>query len=113
MLERPISSVFIEGAVSPLAEADPLLRRLIETGGWADVERRREILSDPEFIEAFRTMWSRGKSGFNGAPPTQAASRKEFLTRDLNDMQIYRSNIACWPGQTMARGFITVTKRGV
>ena len=56
--------MYSEGAVSPLAEADPLLRRLIETE-LEDVERRREILSDPEFIEAFRTMWSRGKSGFN------------------------------------------------
>jgi N-acyl-D-aspartate/D-glutamate deacylase len=27
---------------------------------------------------------------------------KEFLTRDLNDMQIYRSSVAAWPGQTMA-----------
>lgn len=94
--------VYSEGAVSPLAEADPLLRRLIETE-LEDVERRREILSDPEFIEAFRAMWSRGKSGFTmGHLRRKLRLEKEFLTRDLNDMQIYRSSIACWPGQTMA-----------
>ncbi|MFL2522999.1 MAG: amidohydrolase family protein [Candidatus Azotimanducaceae bacterium] len=94
--------VYSEGAVSPLAEADPLLRRLIETE-LEDVERRREILSDPEFIEAFRAMWSRGKSGFNiGHFRRKLRLEKEFLTRDLNDMQIYRSSIASWPGQTMA-----------
>ncbi|MDP6187480.1 MAG: hypothetical protein QF863_09650, partial [Pseudomonadales bacterium] len=94
--------VYSEGAVSPLAEADPLLRRLIETE-LEDVERRREILSDPDFIEAFRAMWSRGKSGFNiGHLRRKLRLEKEFLTRDLNDMQIYRSSIGSWPGQTMA-----------
>lgn len=94
--------VYSEGAVSPLAEADPLMRRLIETE-LEDVERRREILADPEFIEAFRAMWSRGKSGFNiGHLRRKLRLEKEFLTRDLNDMQIYRSSVSAWPGQTMA-----------
>ncbi len=94
--------VYSEGAVSPLAEADPLMRRLIETE-LEDVERRQEILADPEFIEAFRTMWSRGKSGFNiGHLRRKLRLEKEFLTRDLNDMQIYRSSVDAWPGQTMA-----------
>ena len=94
--------VYSEGAVSPLAEADPLMRRLIETE-LEDVEGRRKILSDPEFVEAFRAMWSRGKSGFNmGHLRRMLRLEKEFLTRDLNDMQIYRSSVAAWPGQTMA-----------
>lgn len=94
--------VYSEGAVSPLAEADPLMRRLIETE-LEDVEGRRKILSDPEFVEAFRAMWSRGKSGFNiGHLRRMLRLEKEFLTRDLNDMQIYRSSIGAWPGQTMA-----------
>ena len=94
--------VYSEGAVSPLAEADPLMRRLIETE-LEDVERRQEILCDPEFIEAFRAMWSRGKSGFNmGHLRRKLRLEKEFLTRDLNDMQIYRSSVDVWPGQTMA-----------
>jgi N-acyl-D-aspartate/D-glutamate deacylase len=94
--------VYSEGAVSPLAEADPLLRRLIETE-LEDVARRQEILADPEFIEAFRAMWSRGKSGFNiGHLRRKLRLEKEFLTRDLNDMQIYRCSVDAWPGQTMA-----------
>lgn len=94
--------VYSEGAVSPLAEADPLMRRLIETE-LEDVEGRRKILLDPEFVEAFRAMWSRGKSGFNmGHLRRMLRLEKEFLTRDLNDMQIYRSSVAAWPGQTMA-----------
>ena len=94
--------VYSEGAVSPLAEADPLMRRLIETE-LEDVEGRRKILSDPEFVDAFRAMWSRGKSGFNmGHLRRMLRLEKEFLTRDLNDMQIYRSSVAAWPGQTMA-----------
>ena len=40
--------IYSEGAVSPLAEADPLLRRLIATE-LEDVAKRREILSEPEF----------------------------------------------------------------
>lgn len=94
--------VYSEGAVSPLAEADPLMRRLIETE-LEDIEGRRKILSDPEFIEAFRAMWSRGKSGFSiGHLRRKLRLEKEFLTRDLNDMQIFRSSINPWPGQTMA-----------
>ena len=94
--------VYSEGAVSPLAEADPMMRRLIETE-LDDVERRRQILADPQFVEAFRAMWSRGKSGFNiGHLRRKLRLEKEFLTRDLNDMQIYRSSVASWPGQTMA-----------
>ena len=38
--------VWSEGAISPLAEADPLMRRLIETE-LEDVETRKRILSDP------------------------------------------------------------------
>lgn len=94
--------VYSEGAVSPLAEADPLMRRLIETE-LDDVAGRRKILSDPDFVEAFRAMWSRGKSGFNmGHLRRMLRLEKEFLTRDLNDMQIFRSSIDAWPGQTMA-----------
>ena len=85
--------IYSEGAVSPLAEADPLLRRLIATE-LEDVAKRREILSEPEFVEAFREMWMRGKSGFNLAHLRRILRiENEFLTRDLNDMVIYLSLI--------------------
>ncbi len=94
--------IFSEGAVSPLAEANPLMRRLIETE-IDEADKRRAILSDPEFIEAFQTMWGRGKSGFNLAHLRRKLRlESEFLTRDLNDMVIYRSPIESWAGQSMA-----------
>ena len=95
--------IYSEGAVSPLAEGNPLMRRLIETE-LEDVAARRRILSDPEFVEAFREMWSRGKSGFSVAHLRRLLRiENEFLTRDLNDMVIYRSTIDAWSGQSMAQ----------
>ena len=94
--------IYSEGAVSPLAEADPLLRRLIATE-LEDVAKRRDILSDPEFLQAFREMWQRGKSGFNLAHLRRILRlENEFLTRDLNDMVIYRSVVTPWLDQSMA-----------
>ena len=94
--------IYSEGAVSPLAEADPLLRRLIATE-LEDVAKRCEILSEPEFVEAFREMWMRGKSGFNLAHLRRILRiENEFLTRDLNDMVIYRSVVTPWLDKSMA-----------
>ena len=97
--------IYSEGAVSPLAEANPLMRRLIETE-LEDVAARQRILADPEFIEAFREMWNRGKRGFSmGHLRRLLRIENEFLTRDLNDMVIYRSALSHWCGQSMAQLF--------
>jgi hypothetical protein len=78
------------------------LRRLIATE-LEDVAKRREILSEPEFVEAFREMWMRGKSGFNIAHLRRVLRiENEFLTRDLNDMVIYRSVVTPWLDKSMA-----------
>ncbi|MEM7099363.1 MAG: amidohydrolase family protein [Pseudomonadota bacterium] len=93
--------IYSEGVVSPLAEANPQLRQLIETE-LDDVERRREIISDPAFVEEFRSMWSRGKSGFNlGHLRRKLRMESEFLTRDLNDMEIFRVPVKGWEGRTL------------
>jgi len=94
--------VWSEGAISPLAEADPLMRQLIETE-LEDVEARRRVLSDPDFVDAFRAMWEKGKSGFN-LDHLRRRLRLEnaFMTRDLNDHVIYRSPVPAWQGRTMA-----------
>jgi N-acyl-D-aspartate/D-glutamate deacylase len=105
--------VWSEGAISPLAEADPLMRRLIETE-LDDVESRRRILSEPEFVEAFREMWARGKQGFD-MDRLRRVLRLEnaFMTRNLADHVIYRSPVPAWQGRTMAdlyldyRGWLT------
>lgn len=97
--------IWSEGAVSPLAEGNPLMRRLIETE-LEDREARRRILEDAEFVEAFRAMWNRGKSGFNLAHLRRMLRlENEFLTRDLNDMVIYRAPVPGWAGLTMAEIF--------
>ncbi len=94
--------IFSEGVVSPLAEANPLMRQLIETE-LEDVLARRKILEDPAFVDAFREMWAAGKSGFNLAHLRRKLRMEgEFLTRDLNDMEIYRVPVAGWVGQTLA-----------
>ncbi len=94
--------VWSEGIISPLAEGNPLLRRLIETE-QEDREARQRILDDPEFVDAFREMWSRGKSGFNLAHlKRHLRLENEFMTRDLTDHVIYRSPVPGWQGATMA-----------
>jgi len=92
--------IYSQGVVSPLAEANPQMRRLIETE-LEDVAARRKILSAPEFIDAFGAMWHRGKSGCNvGHLRRKLRLEKEFLTRDLNDMDIYRVPVVGWVGKT-------------
>ncbi|MDG2277829.1 MAG: amidohydrolase family protein [Pseudomonadales bacterium] len=93
--------IYSEGAVSPLAEANPLMRQLIETE-LEDVAARRAILSDPEWIEAFRTMWSQGKSGFNlDHLRRKLRLERQFLSRDLNDMMVFRVPVRGWIGQSL------------
>lgn len=98
--------VWSEGAISPLAEADPLMRRLIETE-LEDVAARRAVLSEPEFVDAFRAMWEKGKSGFNlDHLKRRLRLENAFMTRDLNDHVIYRSPVPAWQGRTMAEIYV-------
>ncbi len=94
--------IWSEGAVSPLAEANPLMRQLIETE-LDDRAARVAVLSQPEYVEAFREMWARGKSGWNlGHLRRRLRMETEFLTRDLADMVVYRSPVPQWAGRSMA-----------
>lgn len=93
--------IYSEGAVSPLAEANPLMRQLIETE-LEDVEARRAIMADPAWVEAFREMWAAGKSGFNVAHLRRKLKiEQSFLSRDLNDMMIFRVPVQGWIGQSL------------
>ena len=93
--------IYSEGAVSPLAEANSLMRQLIETE-LEDVEARREIISDPQWVEDFRTMWAQGKSGFNlDHLRRKLRMERSFLSRDLNDMMIFRVPVEGWIGQSL------------
>lgn len=94
--------IYSEGVVSPLAEANPQMRRLIETE-LEDVEARRQILDDPSFIEEFCAMWDVGKSGWDmAAIRRKLGFERQFLTRDLNDMMIFRAPVPTWVDQSMA-----------
>ena len=93
--------IYSEGAVSPLAEANPLMRQLIETE-LEDADARRAILSDPQWVEAFRTMWAEGKSGFNVAHlRRKLRMERQFLSRDLRDMTLFRVPVEGWVGKSM------------
>ena len=93
--------IYSEGAVSPLAEANPLMRQLIETE-LEDVEARRAILSDPDWIEAFREMWAEGKAGYSVAALRRKLKLEQsFLTRDLRDMTLFRVPVDGWIGETL------------
>ena len=95
--------IYSEGVVSPLAEANPQMRRLIETE-LEDVEARHKIFDDPAFVEEFCAMWDVGKSGFNVAAIRRKLKlERQFMTRDLNDMMIFRAPVPSWPGQSMAQ----------
>ena len=98
--------IYSEGPISPLAEADPLMRQLIETE-LENREKRVEILSDPDFIESFREMWNRGKAGFSTSHLRRILKlESEFLTRDLRDMEIFRSPVPTWEGSNMAELYL-------
>lgn len=94
--------IYSEGVVSPLAEANPLMRRLIETE-LEDTQARRKILGDPAFVAEFCAMWDVGKSGWDvDAIRRKLGFERQFLTRDLNDMVIFRAPVPTWIGQNMA-----------
>lgn len=93
--------VWSEGAITPLAEEVPELRRLNEPD-LEDREARMRVLDDPEWIAEFRRMWFDGKEGF-GLSRLKRMLRIEdhALTRKLDDMIIERCPVADWSGESM------------
>ena len=75
-----------DGAITPLAEEIPELRRLNET----DLEEREErlaILNDPDYIRDFRAMWMKGKQGFGLASLKRKLNQEDYaFNRKLSDM---------------------------
>ncbi len=93
--------VWSDGVVTPLAEEVPELRRLNELD-LDDRAGRLRILSDPAYVEAFRSMWFKGKRGFNLARLKRILKRDDnVLSRDLADMTIDTCPVAAWNGETM------------
>ena len=89
-----------DGAVTPLSEEIPELRRLNETD-LDEVDKRAAILADPEYIKAFKAMWLKGKSGYSlERLKTKLRLEDYAFNRDLNDMNVEACPITEWEGHT-------------
>ncbi len=92
--------VWADGAVTPLAEEIPELRRLNET----DLENRAErlqILNDPDYAKSFKAMWMKGKQGWSLARLKRKINLEDYaFNRTLADMNIDRCPHSGWQGMT-------------
>ena len=93
--------VWSDGAVTPLSEEIPELRRLNETN-LEDRQARLTILNDPEYISAFRSMWLKGKQGWGLAKLKRRLNIEDYaFNRKLSDMTVERCPIDHWVGLNM------------
>lgn len=93
--------IWSDGVVTPIAEEIPELRRLNECDLEDRIGRRR-ILGDPDYVNAFRTMWYRGRRGWSLARLKHWLRLDDnVLSRDLSDMTIDECPVPDWQGQTL------------
>lgn len=91
--------VWADGAVTPLAEEIPELRRLNETE-LEDRAARARILRDPAYVAAFKKMWLSGKRGFSLARLKRRLRLEDYaFNRNLADMVMERCPLTTWQGQ--------------
>lgn len=87
-----------DGAITPLAEEIPELRRLNETD-LEDRQTRQKILNDSEYIKAFRAMWMKGKQGWNIARLKRKFNLEDYaFNRTLADMTVVICPQENWQG---------------
>ncbi len=87
-----------DGAVTPLAEEIPELRRLNETD-LEDREGRRMILQDPDYARSFKSMWMNGKHGWTLSRLKRKFNLEDYaFHRTLADMQLERCPQTSWQG---------------
>jgi N-acyl-D-aspartate/D-glutamate deacylase len=92
--------VWSDGAVTPLAEEIPELRALNETD-LEDRAARTAILNDPDYIQAFKEMWLKGKSGFSLARLKRLVRLEDYaFDRDMANMTIDLCPFSDWQGRT-------------
>jgi N-acyl-D-aspartate/D-glutamate deacylase len=93
--------VWSDGAITPLSEEIPELRKLNETD-LEDRTARLNILNDPEYIKAFKAMWLKGKQGWGMARLKRIINLEDYaFNRNLNDMTIEGCPIDHWVGLNM------------
>lgn len=94
--------VWADGAVTPLAEEIPELRRLNETE-LEDRAARARILRDPAYVADFKKMWLSGKQGFGVARLKRLLRMEDYaFNRTLADMVMDRCPLSVWQGRDFA-----------
>ena len=90
--------IWSDGAITPIAEEIPELRRLNETD-IEDREGRRKIMYEPGYTQSFKSMWMRGKQGWNLDRLKRKLNIEDFaFNRTLADMTVERCPQANWQG---------------
>ena len=90
--------IWSDGAITPIAEEIPELRRLNETD-IEDREGRRKIMHEPVYIQSFKSMWMRGKQGWNLDRLKRKLNIEDFaFNRTLADMTVERCPQKNWQG---------------
>ncbi|MBT5797402.1 MAG: amidohydrolase family protein [Porticoccaceae bacterium] len=90
--------VWSDGAITPIAEEIPELRRLNETD-IEDREGRRKIMHETDYIKSFKDMWMRGKQGWNLDRLKRKLNIEDFaFNRTLADMTVDRCPQKNWEG---------------
>ncbi len=97
--------IWSDGAVTPLAEEIPELRRLNETD-LEDRAARQRILNDPEYIQTFRNMWLKGKQGVSVARLKRLLNVEDYaFNRTFEDMFIDVCPLQHWQGMDFQSAF--------
>lgn len=90
-----------DGAITPLSEEIPVLRKLNELD-LEDRAGRERLMNDPEWVAEFRRMWWHGKRGFNLARLKRWLRIDDnVLSRDLCDMTLDEGPVPAWNGQSL------------
>jgi len=90
--------IWSDGAITPIAEEIPELRRLNETD-LEDREARQKIMHEPDYIKSFKAMWMRGKQGWNLDRLKRKFNLEDFaFNRTLADMTVDRCPQKNWEG---------------
>lgn len=97
--------VWSDGIVSPLYEEMETTCELIAKE-YDDVEGRRALLNDPDFIERFRRDWHHGRKGFNLATiKARLGAPDNLVIRDLKLMIFDGAPVADWEGESLQSVF--------
>ena len=90
--------IWSDGAITPIAEEIPELRRLNETD-LEDRAGRLSILSDPDYIRDFKAMWLKGKHRWGISRLKRKLNIEDYaFNRKLADMTVELCPQKNWQG---------------